>query len=364
MEETPQIDNSLALKELTDKINKVMKYADGDISKAKEIVSGNYQDFIVVKGSMKSDKDGESGVFLVFVHRYRHILIDKLVVVAPGIESFSKITLASPWLAYFNAMHEVLENTKVSSDKMAKLSNEIQKELTPPIISQLIGKLQNHDTTSVSVQFEKICGYSFGNNNFIVQLDFENITSLNYEENVPPYYSKRAQKEQQTKEAATKKIDPSAIDTSDEFEAKKQILNADGNTIINGELSLSPVKGKFISELELGDVVGIKIKDNSKKAMNIIRQFQLMSPEGKLKKVKGKIIFLKKTEKGYTVLVQIAPLVIINIIEEEEIKVECYSPANLGSKSEKKTKSAAPLVIIGAAITFMILIALIIILNN
>lgn len=364
MEETPQIDNSLALKELTDKINKVMKYADGDISKAKEIVSGNYQDFIVIKGSIKSDKDGDSGVFLVFLHRYRHLLIDKLVVIVNGADPFAKIALNSPWLAFFDVMHEVLENTKVSTDKMTKLSNEIQKELTPPIISQLIGKLQNHDITSVSVQFEKICGYSFGNNNFIAQLDFENITSLMYEENVPPFYSKRAKKEQQAKESTTKPAEPGAVETSDEFETKKQILTADGNTIINGEFSLSPVKGKFISELEIGDVVGIKIKDGSKKAMNVIRQFQLMSPEGKLKKVKGKITFLKKTEKGYTALVQIAPLVIINIIEEEEIKVECYSPAQLQSKNDKKSKNAAPLVIIGAAITFVILIALIIILTS
>ena len=129
--------------------------------------------------------------------------------------------------------------------------------------------------------------------------------------------------------------------------------------ILKGESSLSPIKGRFISEIRPGDVISGRIKDATQKAMNVVRQLNLMTPEGRVRKTKGKVLFTKKNEQGFIIFIQIAPLVTLEILEEEEeVKIECFTGTE---PAKKKKNSVLPIIIVSSIITAILVFVLIVI---
>jgi len=351
------------LKAFTQKIDKIMKYTDNDINRAKQVVQGILKDFVVIKGKINIERNNESGLFIIFFHKYKHYLVDKYSVIQEGSNLFS-VDIKKSFLDFFKEIDIRLNTESHQKEKVSKINIQFEKEFSPAIISQLLGKLENRDLTSVTIQMKNIFSYIFGrDSNVFVQLEYEEISSLEYEENIKEHIMLREQEKVKIEESI-KKVEEGEKEKDELSELKNNLIN-EGNIIVNGELSLSPIKGKFISELTVGEVIAVKINDTSQKAINIIKQLNLITEDGKIKKVKGKIIFLKKTEKGYQILVRIAPLVILEITEEEEIKVECFTPIqNQASKTKKgkKEKDNTKIIIIYSIVSSIVVAAVILLL--
>jgi hypothetical protein len=354
------------LKDYTGKINKVMKYTDGDIQRAQKIIQGNLKDFLVIKGKLLFEEKEESGLFLLFFHKYKHYLVDKYTVLQDNTDLSSKVSLTDSWNEFFAEINQILDTDQYIKDKVTRMNTQFEKEFSSAIISQMIGKLENRDLTTVTVQMENICSFALGDKNFFLQIDYEDMTSLEYEEIVKAAYFRSQRKmAQEAKEAEKKKAEaePKSEET-DEVAQERNRLMQEGNAIVNGELSLSPIKGKFISEVAPGDVISVRIKDSSPKAINIIKQLHLFTDEGKIKKTKGRVLYRKKHEAGFSLFVQIAPLVVIEVTEEEEIKVEHFPPQGQQSgktgKKKKKEANNLPIIIISSVITAIIVLILIV----
>lgn len=361
------------LKDYTDKLDKVMKYTDGDMNRAKQIIQGIIKDVIVIKGRLTFEQQSQSGLFLIFLHRYKLYIIDKFALVKEGLglaNNFSPAT--DSWKVIFREINESgLTDPDYVLEKSKSLSTQFEKEFSSAIISQMIGKFENRDLTSVTVQMENICNYALGKgNDFFLQLDFEEMTSLDYEEVV-----RAALKEKQDEEVKKKEAEKAAEDEKnkkaelpdDDFSMQKNTFMAEGNNIVKGELSLSPVKGKFISEVTTGEVISCRIKDPSKKGIAAIKQLNLMGEDGRVKKKKGRVLYVYKSERGFQLLVQIAPMIIVEILEEEEVKVEHFPAEGIkaGSNSRSNSKKASkkgnvlPIVIAGAATAIVVLVLII-----
>ncbi|HOJ49739.1 MAG TPA: hypothetical protein PKW55_02905 [Spirochaetota bacterium] len=353
------------LKAYTEKLDKVMKYTDNDINRAKQIVQGILKDFLVIKGKINIENQNESGLFILFFHKYKHYLVDKFSAIQTGQKILSTLEIKDSWLLFFKEIDNIISNQEYQKEKVSKINIQFEKEFSPAIISQMIGKIENRDITSVTIQIENIFSYIFGRDaGVFVQIEPEDITSLEYEENVRELIHNRELEKTRIDETI-KKVESEESLKDEVTETKNSLIN-EGNIILNGELSLSPIKGKFISELSVGDIIGVKINDTSQKAINIIKQLNLITEDGKIKKVKGKIIFLKKTEKGYTLLVRIAPLIILEITEEEEVKIECFTQTptekTKGKKKQGKDKSNTKLIIISSIISSIIVATIILLL--
>lgn len=350
------MEESLKLKEYTDKLDKVMKYNDGDMTRAKQVVQGILQDFMVIKGKMLSEQSSESGIFLLFIHRFKHYLVDKVSIIKDNKEFVANILPTDPWRDFFAEIENSLTTQDYLKDKVTKLNQEWEKEFRPAILSQMLEKLQNKDLTSATIQLEKICSYAFGKGDFLLQMDFEEIPSYDYDDIVKSAFlkieEKKREKEKPPVEAPVEKAP-----TTDEIELFRRKLASEGNVILKGDTSLSPIKGRFISEIRLGDVISGRIKDASQKAMNVVRQLSLITPEGRVRKTKGKVLFTKKSEQGYVIFVQIAPLVTLEILEEEEVKIECFTGIE---PTKKKKSSVLPMIIISSIITAILVFFLII----
>ncbi len=360
------MDDSQKLKDYTNKIDKVMKYTDNDINRAKEIVQGNFKDVVVIKARITSDAQGTSGAALIFLHTLKHNLLDKISILVDNLDCVNKFHVDASWLEFFKLIDEGMNKKEFNAQKMTKLDSEMQKELTGPIVAQMLSKIENKDITSVTVHLEKISTYAFGNNDYIFQISYEEMTSLEYEEIVKTAAHARQQKEGlENKKKFEKNEEKNKKPISDDFTKKKDALLSDGNTVINGSFNLSPIKGKFISELQIGHRVGVKIDDEDKRALNVVKQLGLMTPEGKIKSTKGKVIFFNKDGNGYNIIVQISPLVLVSITAEEELKIENFTLLQEGtSKPKKKSKGATPVIIISSILTLVIIVLLIIFLTN
>lgn len=346
------------LKEYTQKLDKVMKYTGGNINRARQVIEGTLKDFLVLKGKLIFESKEESGLFLVFLHRYKQYMVNKFSIIKDSMVLANTVNVTDSWKAYFAEINSNLEANTYIEEKVSKINIQFEKEFTLAIISQMIGKLDNRDLTSVTVQLENILNYALDDNDFFLQIDCEEMTSLDYEEIVKSAVYKQEQKK--AEEQAQKETEKAYSEKEeDEISQERNSLSVEGNVIVNGELNLSPIKGKFISEVMPGDVVTARIKDASRKAINVIKQLNLFTPEGKIKKTRGKVLFVKKSEKGFTLFIQIAPMVILEVTEEEEVKVEYFPPYAVPQK-KKKSSGNLPIIIISSMITVIIVLILIV----
>ncbi|HCL56680.1 MAG TPA: hypothetical protein DHW82_06685 [Spirochaetia bacterium] len=354
-------DEAQQLKDITTKIDKIMKYVDGDINRAKKIVQGTLKDFMVIKGKLLSEKNSMSGIFLLFLHKYKYYLVEKFSIIKDNLTFSNSFSIADSWKSFFVEVNSTFKTNDYKKDLVTKMNVVFEKEFRPAIISQMVERLENKDLTYVTIQMEKMVSFAFESNDFLLQIEPEDTTSLEFEEIVRP--AMLLAQENDIKEK-TKDI-PAPIE--DETEIKKTALIAEGNVFLKGEFSLSPVRGKFISELSINDPVGLKIIDGSAKAFNIIKQLNLLTPEGKIKKAKGQVIYFKKTQDGFKVFIQIAPLIIVEILQEEEVKVDVLTPTNQGDnsgsgkKKNQKNSNALVITVIASVMTaFLIFILLLI----
>lgn len=327
------------------------------MTRAKQVVQGILQDFIVIKGKMLSEQSSESGIFLLFIHRFKHYLVDKVSVIKDNKEFVANLLPTDSWRNFFAEVENAMTKQDYLKDKVTKLNQEWEKEFRPAILSQMLEKLQNKDLTSVTIQLEKICSYAFGKGDFLLQMDFEEIPSYDYEDIVKAAFLKIEESKREKEKPPVETSTENTL-TTDEIELFRKKLNAEGNVILKGESSLSPIKGRFISEIRPGDVISGRIKDATQKAMNVVRQLNLMTPEGRVRKTKGKVLFTKKNEQGFIIFIQIAPLVTLEILEEEEVKIECFTGTE---PAKKKKNSVLPIIIVSSIITAILVFVLIVI---
>lgn len=103
----------------------------------------------------------------------------------------------------------------------------------------------------------------------------------------------------------------------------------EGATIIPSALVLSPVRGKLLYELKIGDRIMLKLDPNSQQGAYYIESFKLRSPEGKLKGVPAEVIDIRSESKSMPVdvLARIDDHLYARATEEERhVRVCLYDP--------------------------------------
>ena len=218
-----------------------------------------------------------------------------------------------------------------------------------------ISKLIDQDNQIAANHYlQKFISALTGLQNMELSADYEKISSLSME-----IYSLTSTKlspaeltKGQGKEAPA--ADVKIEKTEDVLEGKEIKL------ILSGALILSPIKGKDISTLVVGDRIMISIVDPNPRGIDVARAFNAYDPEKGIRPIPGRIVSLKY-DGAYNIVAIVAKGIYIKIIEEESnIKIGMdpahYSPEG-GKKDDEGGKSGLTLAVL--AVIFIALVGVV-----
>jgi hypothetical protein len=155
-------------------------------------------------------------------------------------------------------------------------------------------------------------------------------------------------------EATAEEVQNARNEAKEKHEEKenKPIISArnfqveEGAVTLPSSLVLSPVRGKLLYELKIGDRIMLKLNPDSPQGAYYIESFKLRTPEGKLKGIPGEVIDIRSESKAMPVdvLARIEEHLYSHAIEEDRhVRVCLYDPRIDGPmrKAQKKNPLSA-----------------------
>jgi uncharacterized OB-fold protein len=233
------------------------------------------------------------------------------------------------------------------------LRDGISRSFTKSFIADLNRFLENEDEISLHRIVQKVVQDALGLQRVEMKVVAEHTTSL----------------EMELKSLTTRKIDPHNLETQ-KLDAAGQVrpleekparnvpqVGVDGvKLILKASFILSPIKGKDITKLQVGDRVRLNIIDKNPKAVGVAKAFNAYDEANqKFLPINARIRQIEKVEgKGTEVYALLAKGILAHIIEEEE-NIKVAMDPNYVWQSEEEEK--APVNMTGL-IVVMIIIAI------
>lgn len=304
------------------------------------------ESIFILKGRFKSNSLGLYGLLLLIFNK-NHDLENYNIVVSTysnlydlephvGWEQFEETILDVKWKGSYNSIltASLMDNLKaIASDEKLK--------------SQLYEYLSNYDYDNTEVTIYDTVNRIIHDKNLILEIGIQEITTEEFKE---------------TKEKRVKQPQPTTEKSPVE----------DGSAILPIEPILSPVKGKPLYELKVGDKIIARIIPNSERANYFIDLLNLRF-EGNIKPIPCEVIDIKSGGKNSPVeiLTLIGPGIYGKCTEEEkQVKLRMYDPlidgpqvsktqiGKISAKKEQEKDKYAPM----PKSTYLIIILFVIIL--
>ncbi len=268
------------------------------------------ESIVILKARFKSNSLGLYGILLLIYNR-NHDLDSYNAVVSTysniydlephiGWEKFEETILDVKWKGSYNSSMtgSLMDNIKaIASDE--KLKN------------QLFEYLNNYDYDNAELTIYDAVNRIVHDKNLILEIGIQEITPDEFKET----------KEKRSKTTTTSEKSPVE----------------DGSAILPIEPILSPVKGKPLYEMKIGDKIMARITPNSDRANYFIDLLDLRS-DGNIKPIPCEIIDIKSAGKNAPVemLTQIGPGIYGRCSEEEkQVKLRIYDPLTDGPQVTK-----------------------------
>jgi hypothetical protein len=262
---------------------------------------------IILKARFKSNSLSLYGLLLVIFNKNQDIDNFNTVV-----STYSSVYDNEPHLGWDSYEERILEikwkgtfNNSMTSSLMNQIS-ALAKD--PNQKNQLYEYLNNYDYDSVETLIYDTVNRIIHDKNLILEVGIQEVTPEEFRE---------------TKENRGKAQEkPAAADASVE----------DGSAILPVEPILSPVKGKPIYELKIGDKIMARIIPNSDRANYFIDLMNLRT-ENTIRPIPCEVIDIKSTGKNapIDILMMIGPGIYGKCSEEEkQVKLKIYDPASDG----------------------------------
>ncbi|HEY1406834.1 MAG TPA: hypothetical protein VF857_09510 [Spirochaetota bacterium] len=345
-----------SLSEQTKKINIALFYTGNDMDKAKQMVAGSFKDVLVLKLKFKSSS--LYGAIIAFIS-VTHIKVIDSFFVASNDYLIDNIENSKDWKIFES---EIASHREGITDfrLILEIKDKFDRGFNGAVCNSVIKLSEKNDSIQLSHVLQKFVQDSTGLQRVDINIDYQMISSLDMElDSISSRKmdAKPALVEQKTDVPAEEKIVPD----QDEIKAGANGIKA----IIRASLILSPIKGKHIEELKIGDRVLISLIEMNDHSRSIAKAFNAFNAEeNKILPIPARIKSLRYIDgTGFKIYVVIAKGIIGQIIEEEKnIKVALDPAAMLENADEKEEKGKAGLVmIIGLVAVIIILLAIIIV---
>jgi hypothetical protein len=148
-----------------------------------------------------------------------------------------------------------------------------------------------------------------------------------------------ALREQKSKNQKPQPAVEPGVHGSHDFEVEE------GSSIVPVSMLLSPVRGKLLYELKIGDKIMLRFNQKTDVGKNYINYFNLTEPNGKIKAVPGEVIDLRSEKKNLPiqVLTRIDERIYgISTEEERHVRVCIYDPKIDGAFKSPSRPATSP----------------------
>jgi hypothetical protein len=276
---------------------------------APPITTGNYY---FLKGRFKSSAINLYGIFLVVFNPQKIMESHNAVV-----STFSNLFDLEPhieWAVFEDKITEVRWKGNCNANMTSAIISifeTINKE--PRLRDEMYGMISSYNYSQIEVHLFDQLNRIVRDKNTVLETSIQEASH----EEVTQIRETRAKKTQEDK-APKHEAAPSY-----DFEVEE------GSTVIPSSLVLSPVRGKLLYELKIGDKIMLRLNPKSEIGNFYNEYFNLKTPEGKLKTIPGEVIDIKSDSKSLPVniLTRIDERIYgVATEEERHVRVCTYDP--------------------------------------
>jgi hypothetical protein len=289
-------------------VDRAMKFTRGDIIKAKEMVSGQYLDIMVIKGKFLVDKKGVSGMFLAFFNYIHEYIPCVEAVISSKPIIFDKTRIFDDW----KTLRRDITAYKSGPDMMDS------QNFTYFLIDSFIGydvfpDVQENNLDRLTKTITEIIAKSFNTVAIKCQIETETTNSLVLDIAGVPVEVPGGMPQEEA--------------PLTEEDQRLSVIEKEAKYVIEGKAILSPVRGKIVSDLIPGDKIRVMLPGNDMVTSKIMKLLNAYDSDGGRLPVTGRIKAKVPLDKGgYMLYAFVAKGVLAKIFEEENIKLMIDAP--------------------------------------
>ncbi|HOO70396.1 MAG TPA: hypothetical protein PK926_01455 [Spirochaetota bacterium] len=336
-----------SLNEKTKLIELALKYTGGDMDKAKSMVSGQYQDIIVLKCKFTVPSLEQAGLFLAFFNTMEEYIANITTVISSNVEIYDKVRIFDNWKNLFSDIIAYRQHGQtLNSDNFSNflMDSFISYDVFPDVqggnlddLTKTVFDILTKSFNAVDVQCQLELGITSS-----IAID---LTGVEIE--IPGGISGKEDKK-----------DNEILSPADE---KIKSIESEAKYIISGEIIVSPVKGRYINDIAVGEKIRVMLNTRDAVSHKILTVLNAIDSDGKISPIKGRIKAKIPLEKGgYIIYALVAKGVLAKIVEEENVKIQMDVPEE--EVAEKETDDSK-IIYLMLAIVFLIIVAGIVLFN-
>lgn len=312
------------LNDKTKLINSALRFTKGDVEKAKQMISGQFNDAVAVKGKF-SIGDEIFGIFLIFCNNQTNSIMNANTLLSASRSLNEKMRVNDNWKSFY-----INFKNYVNIDKGEKSLLD-SYEFTNHLIESLAGyeaytDINSHNIEVVTEIITEII-YKFNDLGQIsCQIDFEDTNSLQIDiEGIPL--------DIRDSSSASDSGEEPAVSTT---EKTLDSIESQADYVIDGKVIVSPVKGKYINDIKIGEKIKvIPVNASDEISVRVAKTLKAYSEDGEFLPIKARVKAMVPMDGGgFMIYGVVLKNILIRILEEENVKIEVHTP-----KSEVKPVS-------------------------
>lgn len=314
-------------------------YTMGDQDKAKKMVTGGYTDLFVIKCVFSSSS--VYGGFIVFINPGYLKAVNGYIIITRSFDLVD-VKTTKDWRAFERLLVEAAKKGEHDEIFSNQVRDGLIKALTLQEISNLSKLLEQDNGIAINRYMQKFISNVGGLQNMELKADYEQISSLAME--LHSLTSVKITPEELAKGQCKEPVSDVKVEKTDDALEGKEV-----KLMLNGALILSPIKGKDISSLAVGDRIMISLVDKNPRTIDVAKAFNAYDSEKGIKPIPGRIVSIK-LDGYYTIYAIVAKGIYIKIVEEETLIKVAMDPAHFqsadGGKADEKSVSGITLAVL------------------
>ncbi|HON15081.1 MAG TPA: hypothetical protein PLA51_01255 [Spirochaetota bacterium] len=346
-----------SISEKAKRIETALKYTNGDMEKAKFMAGGKLQDIVALKGKFVVPDQNRSGAFIAFINVVQEYISAVVSITSNNTTTYTRLRIFDNWKSFYNNINAY------SKSEDSTNSQELNEQLMTKMIQRdVFPDAQKMNLEYLSTVFQDIIKEIFQSEKAKSQLDIEKTNSMEVDLAgisimVPEF---ETEKEESPTEATEEKSVP---DTA--FGKRLSEIESKASFVVEGCCVLSPVRGKPISEVTVGERIMVSLTAGDPVSEKVIDAYKARDHEGKPLPIIGRVIEIVPNEqsKGVILYALVAKGIYAKIVEEEPVRIQTEATQLINSTTEiQEEKPAGDWLTILIVIVFVILILSLVIL--
>jgi hypothetical protein len=263
-----------SLNEKTKLINSALKYTDGDVDKARLMVSGQLNDIVALKGRFYIDQKGYYGIILIFFNILKEYIVNINSYYSKLRSVYDRAKINDIWKSFYVDFKNYIKDASDTVEGSFELNKHMYDVLAARNIFEDV-EYKNIDELT-KVMREILCKF-FDVEKVQCQIDLNDTNSISLElEGVPI----------ELKEESGEADD--AIES--EYDKKIAAIEAEADFLIPSRIILSPVKGKYIYDVKRGDTIKVLFTNkNDELSCRVAKTLNSLHESGDFLPVKARI---------------------------------------------------------------------------